>query len=71
MKATLTAMFMAGTLGVQVFACAQQPKQVTTAPVLINDVKASYTPEAMRKRQQGRVGLALTVKPDGTVAKCA
>ena len=69
MKATLTAMFVAGTLGVQVLAAAPQTKEVTTTPVLIKDVKAAYTPEAMRKKQQGRVGLALTVKPDGTVGK--
>lgn len=69
MKPSLTAMLVAGTFGVQVVGCAQQPKQVTTGPVLINNVKASYTPEAMRQRQQGRVGLALTVKPDGSVSK--
>jgi protein TonB len=69
MKAMLTAMFLLATLGVQVLAISQQPTDVTTAPVLINDVKPSYTPEAMRKNRQGRVGLVLTVKPDGSVGK--
>jgi periplasmic protein TonB len=69
MKGIVTAVFVAGSLGAQVLASAQQPKEVTTAPVLIKDLKAAYTPEAMRKKEQGRVGLALTVKTDGTVGK--
>jgi TonB family protein len=39
------------------------------APVLVNDVKPSYTAAAMAQRQQGRVLLAVTVNADGTVGK--
>ena len=69
MKAMLTAMFLVATLGVQVLANRQPATDVTTAPILINDVKPSYMAEAMRNKQQGRVGLVLTVKPDGSVGK--
>src|SRR4051812_45926709 len=71
MRRLLTGMFVAASLGAHVLAApqSQTPKDVTTAPVLVKDVKPSYTPEAMQKKQQGRVGLALTVKPDGTVGK--
>ena len=69
MKPILTAMFLVAACGVQVLASSGQAAAVTTAPILIKEVKPSYTAEAMRKKQQGRVGLMLTVKPDGSVGK--
>lgn len=69
MKAVMAMMLLVATLGAQAPATSRQPTDVTTAPILIKDVKPSYTREAMRKKQQGRVGLVLTVKPDGSVGK--
>jgi protein TonB len=46
-----------------------QQGDVTTAPVVVKSVGASYTPRAMAQQQQGLVALAVTVKPDGTVGK--
>jgi protein TonB len=68
MKRLVGALFVAGTFVAPALPAAQQSTDAMTPPVLIKDVKASYTPEAMRKREQGRVGLALTVKADGTAA---
>ena len=69
MRGLLTGLLATATLGLQVLAAQQSPPDVTTAPVLVREVKPAYTREAMRKREQGRVGLALTVRPDGTVGK--
>jgi TonB family protein len=42
---------------------------VTTAPILIKDVKPLYTGTALAERQQGQVLLALRVERDGSVGK--
>jgi periplasmic protein TonB len=42
---------------------------VTTAPVLIKEVKPLYAGSALAERQQGQVLLALRVERDGTVGK--
>jgi TonB family protein len=44
-----------------------RPGNGVSTPVLVRDVKPSYTAEALRARVQGSVKLACVVLPDGTV----
>jgi TonB family protein len=44
-----------------------KPGKDVTTPVLIRDVKPSYSPAAIRARVQGSVYLECVVLPDGTV----
>src|SRR4051812_29376636 len=69
MKTTIAVMSLVATLGAGAAAAATQPTDVTTAPVLVKDVKPSYTKAAMDARLQGTVVMAVTVKSDGSVGK--
>jgi protein TonB len=70
MRTVVTAICLATGLAMTtVSVSAARQGDVTTAPVLVKDVKPSYPPRALAAKQHGRVLLTLTVKPDGTVGK--
>ncbi len=47
-----------------------KPGEGVTAPTVVKDVKPNYTPDAMRRRVQGLVGMSCVVKADGNVGDC-
>jgi len=47
-----------------------KPGEEVTAPTVVKDVKPNYTPDAMRRRVQGLVGMSCVVKADGNVGGC-
>ena len=57
---------MAQSAGDQVY----KPGEGVTAPTVVKDVKPNYTPDAMRRRVQGLVGMSCVVKADGNVGDC-
>ena len=69
MKGLFTVMMLVVGVGACAVMAAPQGAAATTAPVLVRDVKPAYSAAAMAAREQGRVGLTLTVKPDGTVGR--
>jgi periplasmic protein TonB len=46
---------------------AEQARDVTTAPVVVKEVKPDYPTAAKSEKQQGTVVLSVTVKADGRV----
>ncbi len=48
-----------------------KPGEGVTVPTVVKDVKPNYTPDAMRRRVQGLVGMSCVVKADGNVGDCA
>ena len=69
MQRMTTAILLAVGMGVGAAAHTSQARDVTTAPVLLHEVHPWYPAAAMAAKQQGRVALAITVKPNGTVGK--
>lgn len=69
MKKMISAAMIAAGLWAGTAAASQQGRDVTTAPVLVRDVKPAYPRAAMAEKQQGRIQLMITVKSDGTVGK--
>ena len=47
-----------------------KPGEGVSAPTVVKDVKPNYTPDAMRRRVQGLVGMSCVVKADGNVGDC-
>jgi TonB family protein len=47
-----------------------KPGDGVTTPTLVKDVKPNYTPEAMRRKVQGMIGLSCVVQADGQVGEC-
>jgi protein TonB len=47
-----------------------KPGNGVTTPTVVKDVKPNYTPDALRRRVQGMVGLSCVVRADGTVGEC-
>jgi TonB family protein len=47
-----------------------KPGDGVTTPTVVKDVKPNYTPDAMRRRVQGLVGLSCVVRADGNVGEC-
>jgi TonB family protein len=47
-----------------------KPGDGVTTPTLVKDVKPNYTPDAMRRKVQGMIGLSCIVQADGQVGEC-